>query len=114
MTTTPSGPSSASCSRVVAIACWRRATLSRPCNSANLPGRLDLIVLDVEMPLIGGVDLAERLQKKRPLRVLLMSGYPMVLGEGSARRLPGAAFIQKPFTRDELLLKVRQVLGGEA
>jgi hypothetical protein len=31
-----------------------------------------------------------------------------------ARGSSDAAFIQKPFTRDELLLTVRQVLGADA
>ena len=82
--------------------------------SQTFPGRLDLIILDIAMPLMDGVDLAERLRKKRPLRILLMSGHSAVLGEGSARRPRDAAFIQKPFTRDELLRKVRQILGTEA
>ena len=80
----------------------------------TLPRRLDLAILDLAMPLMGGIDLAGRMRRKRPLRVLFMSGDPTVLGGDSARRLRDAAFIQKPFTRDELLRTVRQVLGPDA
>ena len=65
------------------------------------------------MPLIDGVDLAERLRKKRPFRVLFMSGNPTPPGEDGAPRLRDAAFIQKPFTRVELWRQVRQLLGAE-
>jgi CheY-like chemotaxis protein len=80
----------------------------------TLPRRLDLVILDVAMPLMGGVDLAERMRRKRPLRVLFMSGDRRLLEERSARGPSDAAFIQKPFTHDELLLAVRQVLGADA
>ena len=80
----------------------------------TLPRRLDLVILDIAMPLMGGVDLAGRMRRKRPLRVLFMSGDPSLFEVHNARRPHDAAFIQKPFTRDELLLTVRQVLGADA
>ena len=79
----------------------------------TFPGRLDIIILDIQMPFIDGVDLAERLRKKRPFRVLFMSGDPAPPGEDGAPRLRDAAFIQKPFTRAELWRQVRQLLGAE-
>lgn len=82
--------------------------------SKTFPGQLDLIIIDLAMPLMDGVDLADRLRKKRPFRVLFMSGDPTVLGEDLGRRLRDAAFIQKPFTRDELVRQVRELLGAEA
>ena len=58
-------------------------------------GRIDLLLSDVDMPLMSGPDLGLKLKKTRPdLRVMLMSG-----GEnGNLLVLNyGWAFIQKPF-----------------
>ena len=73
--------------------------------------RIDLLVSDVVMPTMSGLDLAERVRSRRPgLRVLFVSGYaaPEVLGAG--RLLDGAAFLQKPFWPDVLGRKVREML----
>jgi PAS domain S-box-containing protein len=69
----------------------------------------DLLVSDVVMPGMNGVQLAGRLLERRPgLRVLLMSGYPSHGGVDLASL--GAAFLQKPFGTDALVRKVRGVL----
>ena len=80
--------------------------------SLTFPGRIDLLVADVYMPLMGGVALAEQLRRKRPLRFLFMSGHAgAVAGGGGVRLPPDAAFILKPFTPDAFLGKVRDLLG---
>jgi len=75
------------------------------------PDPIDLLITDVVMPGMSGPDLARRVRARRPaLRVLCMSGYP----ESEERRLAGAAgwaaWLQKPFTPDELMAKVRECL----
>jgi PAS domain S-box-containing protein len=77
--------------------------------------RIDLVLTDVVMPHVGGLELAGRLEKLRPgIKVLFMSGYtdkviePQRLMEGSA------SFIQKPFSPEELAGKVRAALGPPA
>ena len=76
--------------------------------------RPDLVVTDVVMPRIGGVELARRLTEIRPtLPVLFMTGY---VDATSRPDLEGAEVLTKPFLVDELVDKVRQVLdrtGGE-
>ncbi|HET9552382.1 MAG TPA: response regulator, partial [Anaeromyxobacteraceae bacterium] len=78
--------------------------------AAGLRGRLDLLLTDVMLPEESGPALSRRLAGGQPeLRVLFMSGY---LGE-AAGALPGdAPFLQKPFTPDVLLAKVREALDG--
>lgn len=77
---------------------------------------IDAIVTDVVMPNLNGRELVRRATKIRPnLPVVLMSGY---VGEnvdalGSILG-PRVAFIQKPFTPDALLEKLRDVLRGSA
>jgi two-component system, cell cycle sensor histidine kinase and response regulator CckA len=75
------------------------------------PGPIDLLITDVVMPGTSGPELARRLRAHRPgLRVLCMSGYP----ESEDRRIDGeagwTAWLQKPFTPDVLMRKVRDCL----
>lgn len=78
--------------------------------SKRFPDRIALVILDMAMPLMSGQALAERLRKKRPLRILFMSGLlPSLVATGAPvpDRTP---FIQKPFTPEELLGRVQEVL----
>ena len=74
---------------------------------------IDLLVTDVVMPEMGGGELVERLIAKRPsLKVLYISGYTN--DEVLRRGIPGppASFLHKPFTADEFMRRVREVLEG--
>ncbi len=83
-------------------------------------GPLPLMITDVVMPGFSGPVLAERITAVRPeTRVLFTSGYH----EGSILQLSGGgkdsepsdlacAFLEKPFTREGLLRKVREVLDS--
>jgi two-component system cell cycle sensor histidine kinase/response regulator CckA len=74
---------------------------------------IHLLLTDVIMPAIGGQDLARQLLPMRPnLRVLFASGYTddALVQQGVLQ--PGADLIQKPFSREALLQKVRAVLDG--
>ncbi len=78
-------------------------------------GAVDLLVTDVVMPGMSGAQLARHLREVRQgLPVLFISGYTgdvlddHGLGDGSARLL------YKPFTPDELLREVKQILKGRA
>lgn len=80
--------------------------------SRTFPGRIDLLMVDMRMPLMGGLALAEQLRKKRPLRFLFMSGHAPVMGAGIPWPPRAAAFILKPFTQEQLLGKVMELLGS--
>jgi CheY-like chemotaxis protein len=74
---------------------------------------IDLILTDVVMPDMGGLALAEELLTRRPgLKLVYMSGY------SEADKLqPGLQnleipFLQKPFSAESLVLKVREVLDA--
>ena len=76
-------------------------------------GRVDLLLTDVVMPRLGGRELAQRLCEARPgLRVIFMSGYTAdtMLRQGIADT--GSAFLQKPFTAQQLAKKIRETLDG--
>jgi PAS domain S-box-containing protein len=77
------------------------------------PDRIELLLTDLVMPEMSGRALAERIGRVAPgTPVLFMSGYSdeAVTRNGSLE--PGAAFMEKPFTGDELAAKVRQMLGS--
>jgi two-component system cell cycle sensor histidine kinase/response regulator CckA len=68
-------------------------------------GDIDLLISDVVMPHMGGLEVAEALRQARPgLRVLHMSGYPGDAITG------GGAFLPKPFSRESLLECVSQAM----
>ncbi|HXS67497.1 MAG TPA: ATP-binding protein, partial [Candidatus Polarisedimenticolia bacterium] len=71
--------------------------------------KVELVITDLVMPAMSGRELVEQLRKISPtMRVLCTSGYvpPPVKSEE-------AAYLQKPFTSQELLVKVKQVLTGK-
>jgi two-component system, cell cycle sensor histidine kinase and response regulator CckA len=78
---------------------------------------IDLLLTDVVMPKMSGTDLAARIRARNPaLKVLFMSGYSVEVLSWRAEGAANGAFLQKPFAREELAAKVREVLGrpGEA
>ncbi|MDP3030165.1 MAG: response regulator [Deltaproteobacteria bacterium] len=72
---------------------------------------IDLIILDMIMPRMGGIETFERLQAVNPaVKVIVSSGYSSD-GHYQAVLQKGAkGFIQKPYKIDELTGMVRQVL----
>lgn len=82
---------------------------------ADQEERIQLVVTDLIMPKMGGRELAAELRQWRPgLRVLFMSGYADELyGEKSCLEA-GVPFVQKPFTPEQLLTKVRAALDAPA
>lgn len=73
---------------------------------------IDIVISDVVMPMMDGVELASRLRAYLPrVRVLLTSGYPA--DERLAAR-GGGAFLQKPFSIDSLETAVRALLTNSS
>lgn len=74
-------------------------------------GPIDLLLTDVIMPEMGGKQLADQLKTLRPTtRILYMSGYSDEAIAQSGVRAMEMLFLEKPFTRDILLRKVRRIL----
>jgi len=73
---------------------------------------VDLLITDVVMSGMNGIELAERFTMKRPAtKVLYMTGYSheAVGGLGALR---GSSLLQKPFRPNDLALRVREVLDA--
>ncbi|MGD0091629.1 MAG: response regulator [Planctomycetota bacterium] len=78
---------------------------------AEHTGRVHLLLTDVVMPEMSGVQLAQDLGKTQTnLKVLFMSGYATHAIMNNSILERGAEFIQKPFTPGKLARKVREVL----
>ncbi|NJD61948.1 MAG: response regulator [Deltaproteobacteria bacterium] len=83
--------------------------------SGKHPGTIHLLITDVVMPGMNGLELARKLKSARPdLLLLFMSGY----SEEAVNQLGdmglGEAFLQKPITPSRLSEKVRELLSGGA
>jgi DNA-binding NtrC family response regulator len=79
----------------------------------QLAENVDLILTDVVMPDMGGLALAEQLRSRWPdLQVVYMSGYSEVDKVQPAPGNLNIPFLQKPFSAESLVLKVREVLDA--
>lgn len=71
----------------------------------------DILLIDVKMPERDGMYLMRAVKKQWPeVPIVVMSGYPTPETIAEGLRLGAEEFIAKPFTPDELLKIVRQVL----
>jgi DNA-binding NtrC family response regulator len=72
-------------------------------------GQIDLVITDVVMARMGGLELARRIANERPgMPIVLMSGYS---AEEMPTDDPTFVFLQKPFTPSVLLQSVSTVLA---
>ncbi|MFP4531604.1 MAG: PAS domain S-box protein [Desulfobacterales bacterium] len=77
-------------------------------------GTIHLLITDVIMPEMNGRDLASRMAMSRPgLKILFMSGYTADVIAHKGVIDQGVKFIQKPFSMQELAVKVREAIGQE-
>jgi len=74
---------------------------------------IHLLLTDVVMPGMNGRELSEKLAAKRPdMKTLYMSGYTHGILSEHAFSSAEVAFIEKPFSRQALSTKVRQILNS--
>lgn len=75
---------------------------------------IDLLLSDLMMPGMNGMELARRLMSSHPgMKVLLMSGYSEEEIGKFVGKEPGSAFLQKPVTPSLVSRKVREVLDAQ-
>ena len=77
-------------------------------------GRIDLVLSDVVMPVMGGLELADLLRRRRPdLKFVFMSGYPK-REDGIPTDLPrDTTFLQKPLRMSRLAQAIRDALDSK-
>jgi two-component system, cell cycle sensor histidine kinase and response regulator CckA len=76
-------------------------------------GNIDLVLSDIVMPRMGGLVLANRLKQRWPgMRMLFMSGYSRGAMAAHGAWDDTMEFIQKPFSPEQLSVRVREVLDS--
>jgi signal transduction histidine kinase/CheY-like chemotaxis protein len=77
-------------------------------------GTIHLILSDMVMPKMSGIELVRRLKAIRPdIRVLFMSGYSVYSNGDPEKEFPDAPVLQKPFSSISLVEMVRKALDAE-
>lgn len=74
--------------------------------------QLDLLITDIRMPGMSGIELAEHVRRDRPeLPVIFVTGYATEF-QASDRRLPErTTLLTKPFTLDALAQTVHRMMA---
>ncbi len=71
----------------------------------------DLVLLDLKMPGIGGIETLQRLKEMDPgITILIITGYPSIETAVKAIKLGAYDYITKPFNPDELRIAVNRAL----
>ena len=76
-----------------------------------LSKHFDLVVTDLKMPDLNGMELVRSLSQQRPeTRVIIITGYGTIPTAVAATKLRVSDFIEKPFTPEEILGAVNEAL----
>jgi DNA-binding NtrC family response regulator len=72
----------------------------------------DLLVADLRLPDIDGMDVIQYARKNRPsTKVVVITGYPSVSTALQAVKMGASDYLRKPFTEDEFLASVRSAFA---
>ncbi len=71
----------------------------------------DLVVADLRLPDIDGMDVVQHVREKQPeTRVVIITGYPSVSSAVQAVKMGVSDYLRKPFTADEFKTAVKSAL----
>jgi response regulator RpfG family c-di-GMP phosphodiesterase len=73
----------------------------------------DLVLSDIQMPNMSGIDLLEWSTKNRPVPFIIMTGFSTLLETKSAYDLGAKGFIAKPFRITQLLELIPTIIGSD-
>jgi CheY-like chemotaxis protein len=80
---------------------------------ARRPGAVDLILSDLVLPGMSGVELAQAARARRPgLPLLVVTGYSLLGRDEELAACGVAGWLEKPFTIDQLAGKLAEILGA--
>ena len=79
----------------------------------NDPGRFDIVITDMTMPNLSGIQLAEEIHQLRPeLPIILCTGFSQQIDDNKLRQSGITALLMKPIIREQLAAMLRNVLDG--
>lgn len=73
----------------------------------------DMVLTDVQMPGLSGVELLEWAKANKPVPFIMMTGFSMLLETQSAFDLGAKEFLAKPFKNSDLLEAIERLSGGK-
>jgi two-component system, cell cycle response regulator DivK len=74
----------------------------------------DLILMDIQMPVLDGYEATRRIKAKAELRhipIIVVTSYALSGDDAKAQAAGADAYVAKPFSPRELLAKIRQFLA---
>jgi DNA-binding NtrC family response regulator len=79
----------------------------------DLKDEICLVLADIIMPAVNGLDMAESILKVAPeMKILIMSGYSdSAIEQQGRKRFP---YIRKPFIYTVLVERIRSIVGGSS
>ena len=73
----------------------------------------DVVVIDVKMPGIGGLEVLRTISRRYPdVKVILMTGHGSTEDSEIGRRLGAVAYLQKPVELEDLLATIERATGS--
>lgn len=76
--------------------------------------KYDLVLIDLKMPGMDGIEMLVNIKRQRPEQnIMIMTGYDTVEHVVESISSGAAHYLEKPFTPDTLIERVKEVLGQE-
>lgn len=89
----------------------RAFTAARDALAAYKPGSAEIVISDVRMPDLDGLEFTRALKKKDPrVIIVVLTGFPSVEDAVEAIRLGAADYMTKPLSLEEMRLRLLRVL----
>jgi len=81
---------------------------------AILKGQYDLVLLDLKLPDMGGMEILSTVRKEKPgVYIIVMTGYSSVQNAVEAMKLGAFDYLTKPFSDDELSIAVEKAVKNK-
>jgi DNA-binding NtrC family response regulator len=86
----------------------------KPGLDAILKGSYDLVLLDLKLPDMEGIEILQQIRQDKPeMNVVIMTGYASVENAVEAMKLGAFDYLSKPFSDDELVLSVHKAIQNK-